>query len=81
MRIKNSVIFLVALIALAGSSLLAGPVTLTMDDLTQIGGIQQGNNNNLGTAITLSGIEDLNWAGGSFDTSYLWVWDYNQGLD
>ncbi len=65
---------------MAGTGLLADPVKLTMDDLAQIGEIQVGNNNDLQAAIELTGITGLEWAGGSFETSYLWVWDYNNGL-
>ena len=66
--------------AVSGTGLLASPVTLTMDDLVQIGQKQKGNNNKLDDAVELTGITGLQWAGGSFDTSYLWVWDYNNGV-
>ena len=80
MSLKRLLIYIVVLVFISGTGLLADPVKLTMDDLVQIGKTQNGNNNNLQAAIKLTGIADLQWAGDSFDTSSLWVWDYNNGV-
>ena len=80
MSIKRFLAVSVVFAAMSCTGLFADPVTLTMDDLDQIGELQKGNNNSLSEAIELTGITDLQWAGGSFDTSYLWVWDYNNGI-
>ena len=58
----------------------ADPVSLNMEDLVQIGDIQSGNNNSLNDAIKLANLSDLEWAGDSWNTSYLLVWDYNEGI-
>lgn len=80
MSFKSHWILFVVVMAVSSAGLIADPVTLTMGDLEQIGETQQGNNNDLNEAIELTGITGLQWAGGSFDTSYLWVWDYNNGV-
>jgi len=80
MKARTLIIVTVSVMLLSGITSLADPVTFTMDDLIQIGEEQKGNNNSLDSAIELTGITDLEWAGGSFHTSYLWVWDYNNGI-
>lgn len=80
MKARTLIIVTVSVMLLSGITGLADPVMFTMDDLTQIGDEQKGNNNSLNAAIELTGITDLEWAGGSFGTSYLWVWDYNSGI-
>ncbi len=80
MSIKKLLAVFVVFAAMSCTGLFADPVTLTMDDLDQIGELQNGNNNSLSDAIELTGITDLQWAGGFFETSYLWVWDYNNGI-
>jgi PEP-CTERM motif len=80
MSIKKLLIISVVFLTISFAGLFADPVTLTMDDLVQIGETQGGNNNSLDAAIALTGINDLEWGGGYFETSYLWVWDYNNGI-
>lgn len=76
-RMKSTAFFIISFLFLAGFPLLAEPVVLNMDNLEQIGEMQSHNNNDLQDAITLTGLDDLQFAGGEFNTAYLWVW--NQG--
>jgi len=79
---KNFIACLIVFIAVSCSVLFADPVTMTMDDLNQIGDTQKGNNNKLGHAIELSGITDLGWVGDSWKDSKLslLVWDTDSGI-
>ena len=80
MIIRKLLTIIVVLGAISCVGLFADPVTLTMDDLVQIGDKQKGNNKKLESAIDLTGIYNLEFAGGSFYTSYLVVSDYNNGI-
>ena len=56
MNFKKLLIYIVVLVFISSTGLLADPVKLTMDDLVQIGETQVGNNNSLQDAIKLTGI-------------------------
>jgi len=80
MNKKLVISFSVAFMFLSFTVVFADPVSLTMEDLSQIGEQQSGNNNSLSDAIEITGLTDLEWAGNSWNTSFLWVWDYNNGI-